>query len=156
MEGEWASRPFRAFDYHYEIHSTNSEGGRRTEHHHFSAAIVESAVLLKPLLIRPEGFMDKVAEFFGFEDINFESAEFSRKFYVKAEDKRWAYDVIHPRVMEFLLAAPRFPIQFGPDCVIAYRGSTFSTLDFESAAGVIGGILDRLPEYLVKQQKETG
>jgi hypothetical protein len=108
------------------------------------------------LFVRPEGIWDKITEFIGFDDIDFESAEFSRKFYVKAEDKRWAYDVIHPRVMEFLLAAPRFPIQFGPDCVIAYRGSTFSTLDFESAAGVIGGILDRLPEYLVKQQKETG
>jgi len=152
MFGHYSGREFLGFDYHYETHSTDSKGRRQTHHHHFSAVILGSKVPLKPLFIRPEGFFDKVKEFFGFDDIDFESAEFSRKFYVKARDRRWAYDVIHQRTMEFLLGSPEFTIEFGAGRVIAYRSGRFGATEFEQAAEVICGILDRLPDYLVRQQ----
>jgi hypothetical protein len=156
MDGEWEGRPFLGFDYHYETESKDSKGKTTTHHHNFSAVILRSAVPLKPLLIRPEGFFDKLAEFVGFDDIDFESAEFSRKFYVKSPDRKWAYDVIHQRAMEFLLARPRFTIQFDRAHVIAYNGSVFGATDFESAVRVSQGILDLFPEYLVQQQKQSG
>jgi hypothetical protein len=86
-------------------------------------------------------------------DINFESAEFSRRFYVKAPNKRWAYDVIHQRTMEFLLTCPQFSLQFSRNAILAYRSSTFTPSEFISAAQVIDGILTQLPEYVVKQQR---
>ena len=142
-----------AFDYHYETHSTNSKGHRQTHHHHFSAVILETPHVLKSLFIRAEGFFDKLTEFFGFDDIDFESAEFSRKFFVKAEDRRWAYDVIHTRTMEFLLDSPRFTIQFHGRHMFAGRSTTFKITDFQDAMGVLMGILDRFPDYLTKQLK---
>ena len=156
IEGDWSERPIIAFDYHYETHSTDSKGRRQTHHHRFSAVILGSDLPLKPLFIRPEGFFDKVTEFFGLDDIDFESAEFSRKFYVKAEDKRWAYDVIHTRTMQFLLDMPQYTIEFSPSHVIVYRSSTFKTTQFEEAIAVITGILDRFPDYLVKQLRGEG
>jgi hypothetical protein len=71
-----------------------------------------------PLLVRPEGIFDKLAGAFGFDDIDFESAEFSRRFYVKSSDKKFAYDVIHPRMMEFLLAQqpPMLDLEGGAIC----------------------------------------
>jgi hypothetical protein len=153
LRGQWQKRPFYGFDYHYETHSTDSKGRRQTHHHNFSAVILDSDVPLQPLLIRPEGLFDKLAGVFGFEDINFESAEFSRKFYVKAPNKKWAYDVIHPRCMEFLLSMPQFTLQFAPGCVIACRDGTLRADEFTQAADVVTGILDRLPEYVVQQQK---
>lgn len=152
MHGKWTDRDFLGFDYHYETYTHSSKGGRQTHHHYFSAVILSAPIPLKPLFIRPEGFFDKFSEFFGFDDIDFESAEFSRKFYVKSPDKKWAYDVIHQRTMEFMLASPQFSLQFAGNAVIAWRGSTFKTQDFEQAAELTKGILDRLPEYLVKQQ----
>ena len=152
MHGKWADHDFVGFDYHYETYTHTSKGGRQTQHHYFSAAILSSPVLLKSLFVRPEGFFDKLTEFFGFDDIDFESAEFSRKFYVKSPDKKWAYDVIHQRTMEFMLASPQFSLQFSGNAVIAWRGSTFKTTDFEQAAELIKGILDRLPDYVLKQQ----
>ncbi|MCK4626760.1 MAG: hypothetical protein KAV00_15725, partial [Phycisphaerae bacterium] len=107
----------------------------------------------KPLYIRREGFFDKIGQFFGFDDIDFESAEFSRKFYVKSPDKRWAYDVIHTRTMEHLLASANFSIRFDRAHVIAWRSRTNKPADFEAAAELISGILDRLPEYVVRRQK---
>ncbi|MCK5558540.1 MAG: hypothetical protein KAJ01_09180 [Candidatus Hydrogenedentes bacterium] len=156
MEGDWSGRPTIAFDYHYETRSSDSKGRSQTHHHHFSAVIVRSQQLLKPLFIRPEHFFDRVTEFFGFDDIDFESAEFSRKFYVKAKDRRWAYDVIHTRTMQFLLDMPQFTIQFDPLHVIAHRSSKFKTSEFEAAVKLILGILDRFPKYLVEQLKGEG
>jgi hypothetical protein len=155
LEGDWHGRKILAFDYHYETESHDSKGGTTHESHEFSAVILFSPTPLEPLAIRPEGFFDKVTEFFGKEDINFESAEFSRKFYVTAPDKKWAYDVLHQRTMEFLLGSPVFNIQFTWNCAIAYDDSTFDSKDFQAAAEVLQGILDRLPDYLVQQQKQN-
>ena len=58
--------------------------------------------------------------------------------------------------MEFLLASPTFTLQFDRRYVIAYRGSTFKAYEFEQAAEVVRGLLDRLPDYLKRQQLDAG
>lgn len=152
--GTFHERPFRSLDYHYETYSQDSKGRRTTHHHHFSAVVIESSFPLLPLLIRPEGLFDKVTEFFGVDDIDFESSEFSRTFFVKAADRKWAYDVIHTRAMEFLLSQPRFIIEFGTAQAMIYLNRTFSIEEFDTALKVAAGLLDLMPEYLVKQQEE--
>ena len=153
VEGNIGNRPACAFDYHYETHHTDSKGNRQTQHHYFSAIVVDANLPLKPLFIRNERLFDKLAEFIGFDDIDFESAEFSKKFYVKSPDKKWAYDVLHQATMEFMLSAPRFDIEFGGRQVIAYRNNTFKAVEFEEALNLVNGILDRLPESLIRELK---
>ena len=155
MEGIVGRRAVCAFDYHYETHTHNSKGGRSTHHHHFSAVVVGAGLPLKPLFIRTETFVDKMAEFVGFDDIDFESTEFSRQFLVKSPDRRWAYDVLHQATMEFLLNSPRFTLEFQGSRVIAYRGKTLSTADFEAALQVVTGILDRLPASLLSELSQS-
>ena len=153
VEGNIGNRPACAFDYHYETHHTDSKGNRQTQHHYFSAVVVDANLPLKPLFIRNERLFDKLAEFIGFDDIDFESTEFSKKFYVKSPDKKWAYDVLHQVTMEFMLSAPRFDIEFGGRQVIAYRNNTFKAVEFEEALNLVNGILDRLPESLIRELK---
>ncbi len=147
-EGDWNGRRVVAFDYRYV-----TGAGKNRQTHRFSAVVLHSDVRLKPLRIRPENVFDRVTEFFGIDDIDFESAEFSRAFHVKAGDKRWAYDVLHQRTMEYLLTMPHFSIQFDDRCAIAWRNRRFGVETFESAIGVVEGILDRLPEYVVRAQR---
>jgi hypothetical protein len=153
LTGKWKEHDFLGFDYHYETYSYDSKGRRQTNHHYFSTVILTSPIPLQPLFIRPEGIFDKVTEFFGADDIDFESTEFSKKFFVKAPDKKWAFDVIQQRTMQFLLDSPRFNLQLGYKEIMAYHNSTFSAEQFEQAADVICGILERLPDYVVQQQK---
>jgi hypothetical protein len=154
LEGTLREYGFLGFDYHYETHSTDSKGRRQTHHHRFSAVILESKIPLKPLIIRPEGVFDKLKDFFGYNDIDFESAEFSKEFHVSAKDERWAYDVLHARAIEFLMAQTRYTIVFDRHHIIAYRGSRFfSSEDFADSANVVIGLLERLPEYVIQQQK---
>ncbi|MBI1730506.1 hypothetical protein HY229_06425 [Candidatus Acetothermia bacterium] len=150
ITGKWREHDFFGFDYHYRTGS-----GKSTTHHYFSAVILTSPIPLKPLFIRPEGMMDKVTEFFGAEDINFESREFSQKFFVRAPDKKWAFDVIQQSTMQLMLDSRSYWIQFGEDCVIAYDIVRFSIEDFEQAANVICGILDRLPDYVKEAQQSS-
>jgi hypothetical protein len=150
MDGNWAGRNFRAFDYEYTIGSGKSE---RT--HELSAVILQSEVPLKPLLIRSETFLDHLGDLFGAEPIKFESAEFNHAFHVVSPDRKWAYDVLHQRAMQFLLSMPRFEIQFDGNAVLVHRMTEFTTRDFESAAQIAQGLLDELPEY-VKQAAQSG
>jgi len=147
--GSWNGRQLEAFDYRY----VTGHGKNRTTHT-FSAVIIRSGLSLKPLRIRPENAFDKLTEFFGVDDIDFESAQFSREFHVKSPDKKWAYDVLHQRTMEFLLSNSRFSIEFDTEYVICWRNRRFNLQTRESAISVVEGILDRLPEYLVRERRK--
>ena len=153
LQGTFHQHPICAFDYHYETYSTDSKGNTETNHHHFSVAILETGLPLKPLFIRPEGFFDRVGEFFGLDDIDFESSEFSRTFHVTSPDRRWAFDVIHQATMEYLLAAPRFKIEIAGTRVVVFRGSCFQPPEFEAALELATGLVDRLPNYLLREWK---
>jgi hypothetical protein len=146
IRGRIGQRSVCAFDYHYETSNGDHDGS-----HRFSALIVTTNLPFKPLLIRHEAFLDRVAAFLGFEGIEFESAEFSKEFHVKSPDRRWAFDVLSQATMEFLLRSPRFILEFHPWQVMAYRDETFKPADFESALQVIEGILDRLPKDLLQE-----
>ncbi|MCY2924561.1 MAG: hypothetical protein NT031_03840 [Planctomycetota bacterium] len=147
ISGNWGDRAILAFDYHY---TTGS--GKNRHSHSFSAVILESEIELKDLMIRQETFGDKMGAFFGFDDIDFESAQFSKEFYVRASDRKWAYDVIHARTMELLLASPRFSIQMAPRRVMAWRTSRLEPAELGQAATLVAGILDGMPQYLLEQQ----
>jgi len=104
ISGDYEGHKVLVFDYHYETHSTNSKGQRQTQHHHFSVFILNLPALFPEITITREGFLSKIAQAFGYDDIDFESHEFSKKFCVRSKDKKFAYDICHTRMMEFLLA----------------------------------------------------
>ena len=153
MEGERDGRGICLFDYHYETYSTNSKGGRQTHHHHFSAVVIDTGLPLKALNIRSENFLDKITEFVGYDDIDFELTEFSNKFYVQAPDRKWAYEVLHQSTMEFLLESPRFTLEMAGTWLMARKTGRLKPGQFSEALGVAEGILDRLPRYLLRQLK---
>ncbi len=156
MRGRVGDRRVEAFDYHYETHHTDSEGKRKTSHHHFSAVVVDSGLPLKPLLVRAESVFDKIAGAFGYDDIDFESAEFSRRYCVKSPDRKWAYDVLHARTIEFLMQQPKLTLEFDYAHVMVWRGSKMDVEGYEAALAMAMGVLDRLPQYVVEQQVQGG
>lgn len=100
-----------AFEYHYETSSRSSKGGRTVHHHYLSVFLTAVPGPVPEMTIRPEGIFSKIAQAFGYDDIDFESAEFSREYCVRSRDKRFAYDVCHPAAIEFLLQCPGMDIE---------------------------------------------
>jgi hypothetical protein len=103
MRGNYRGHEILAFDYHYETDSTDSKGHRNTNHHWFSFYLLFLPRSVPDLTIVPEGIFSKIAQAFGYDDIDFESAEFSRKFCVRSADKKFAYDICNSRMIEYLL-----------------------------------------------------
>ena len=152
ITGEWNGRQIELGKYHY---TTGS--GKNQTHHSFTYFVLRGDLPLQPLTIRPENVLDKLAGVFGFDDIDFESAEFSKRFLVKAKDRKWAYDVLHTRAMEHLLDHRRSAIEFsGYDAMIHLSGRTLKLEGFEATIAILEQLLDMLPAYVVEQQKGIG
>jgi hypothetical protein len=149
MEGFHQGFAVLAFDYRY---SSGSGKNRRTTR--LTVAVITSAFPLQPLLIRPEGFFDQVAEFFGFDDIDFELAEFNDRYFVKGPNKRWAYDLLHQRAMEFLLQRPRMSLEMDTSKVIVWSGSVMTVPQLEQAIGTAIGLLELVPDYVKESQRK--
>lgn len=147
MAGKSNNREVTGFDYHYQTTSTDSKGRTQTHHHRFSGFIIEGDFSLKPMTLRPEGLFDKISAAFGWDDIDFESAEFSRKFHVKAADRRWAYDVLTQSTMEYLLEAPPYEIHMGPKHLAVKGASCFEAWEFKKALEIGETILNGIPEF---------
>ncbi len=73
------------------------------------------------LTLRPEIPDDKLKAALGFPDINLDHAEFNRKFFVKCDDRKFAYAMLHPRAMQFFLdQEPRLSMYMDDDYFILY------------------------------------
>lgn len=149
------SCPVKMGDFLYKV--TTSNGKTTTTHtYRFSYLILELPYLGVPaLLIRREGMFDAVKNLFGFDDIDFESAEFSRKFFVKSPDKRFAYDVIHSGMMEFLLAGnpPTIDIERGR-CCLSDGKKSWTPDDFRAMLDWARQFFELWPGHVVCQLQE--
>lgn len=137
-------------DFRYRV--TRSTGkSTTTTTYRFSYLIVHPPWTTPPLLIRPEGVFDKLAGAFGFDDIDFESDEFSRRFYVKSTDKRFAYDVLHARMMEFLLQERpvMLDIEHGALC-LSDGGRRWDVATFERQLAFVQRFCELWPRHLVQ------
>ncbi|MAH66585.1 MAG: hypothetical protein CMJ27_09405 [Phycisphaerae bacterium] len=102
-------------------------------------------------IVRREGVFDRLKGMLGFDDIDFESVEFSRRFHVSSEDKRFAYDLVDPRMMEFLLrtAPPAFELEGDLICVSDGRGC-WDPESFDRRLDWCGTFFDAWPDHLVR------
>jgi hypothetical protein len=148
LSGTFQQNRVLAFDYHYETHSTDSKGGRQTHHHWFSFFILTLPAAFPELTVRRENFLIRIAEVFGYQDINFESAEFSKTFCVRSPDKKFAYDVCNAQMMEYLLANRDLSIEIENNALALAFDSCLSVEEIESDLQRLVEIRSRLPEYL--------
>lgn len=143
--------PVKLGDFTYKV-TTGSGKDRRTTTYNFSYLIAQLPYPTMPdLLIRPEHLFDKLAGVFSDRDIDFESEEFSRRFMVASPDRKFAYDVCHPRMIEYLLETrpPAIDIEFARLC-LTDGSATWKPEQFRWALEFLGGFLARWPEHVVR------
>ena len=131
------------FDYQY----TTGSGKNRTTHH-YAVAAAKVPLAFPPTRIRPEGMFDKLKGLFGFEDINFESEEFSRRYHVSCADRKRAFDLIHPRMIEFLMAVEPRDWQLSGPVLLLIRSGTYTPPEVLRSMQLIEQFLSLVPQYL--------
>jgi len=152
IAAEWQGTPVRIFDHHYETYS-HSKNGRQTHHHYRTFALIEHDVDLGQLDVRPEGMFDKMKAAFGFDDIDFESDEFSRKWHVGAQDRKFAYDLFHPKMIEYFLTLSGFKLSTNGTWGLYRIGSgRMSHEEILRTLAAVHGMVDRIPRYLKKDR----
>lgn len=108
--------PFVAFTHHWQTTrtetSTDSEGRTQTrtvtENHSEAILGFQLPVQMPELTVGARSFG---------RGISFESEQFNDQFKVTAQSTKFAYDVIHPRQMEYLMASSPLPFRIAGDWV---------------------------------------
>ena len=117
-EGTFDGARAAGFAYQY----TTGSGKNRSTHHYHVAFIRIPGARFPRLDISRENWGTRTF----LSDIEFEDAEFNREWRVKCDQRRFAHDVVHPRVMRWLTTqpAPRFSeLWFEGDCIlVSIRG----------------------------------
>ena len=116
--------------------------------YYWSAFVLEMKTHFPDMIISHENRESRLAEALGKSHISFQSAEFSRAFRVRCQDKKFAFDICHPQMMEFLLA--------NQDLTIEIRGNMLAVLfedwlrpqKVESNLSRLIEIRKLLPKYL--------
>jgi hypothetical protein len=143
LGGQREGREWTIFDYRY---TTGSGKNRST--HYVGVISCDLPVALPALTIRAEGIFDKIAGLAGFDDINFESEAFSRRYHVKCEDRKAAYDVIHPQMIEFLMSIEPMHWQIrGRTMLLAKRGH-YSPQQIRQVMHLMHQFIALTPAYL--------
>lgn len=148
LEGEYQGHPVTAFDYHYETYSTDSKGRRQTHHHYFSFFILHQTLYFPELRIYPESFLSKMGQMLGYDDIDFESIEFSKAFTVRSTDKKFAYDICHTRMMEYLLSDRALSVEFEGQCIALGFDRKLAVEQFEHRLDQLCKIRELIPDYV--------
>ena len=73
---------------------------------------------MPPLRVDPEDFLDRFVGRITGNDIDLESEEFNRAFTVSCPDRKFASDVLHPQMMEFLLQHRQLGWRFEQDSML--------------------------------------
>jgi len=143
--GELDGRAVVAFDYKY---TTGS--GKNQSTHHYQGVVLGLPIVAAGLRMRGETAFDRLASWVGWDDIDFESDEFSRRYHVRSEDRRFAYDIFHARLIEHLLACGDVPdLEMKGNLMILYDGQR----DAENVRRLLGigrEIVASIPGYVLK------
>lgn len=145
-----------AGDYRYTIETGSGKNRSRTTYR-VSYLVIRPAIPLRARLsFRPEHVLDKLAGAIGFDDIDFESAEFSGRFHVKCDDRKFAYDLFDPRMMEWMLTDPPPPLQLASGEFLIHVGiGRWDVSDFERHLAWAREFFGRWPTHLVRRLTEV-
>jgi hypothetical protein len=153
--GTHDGRDLVCFDYEY---TTTSGAGqdRRTTTHRFSVLGLSMGAILPPLAVDPENVLERLVGRVTHSDIDMESETFNRAFTVSCPDRKFASDVLHPRMMEYLLEYPQLGWRFERDCLLVIArghrtpGAIKATLEF------MDGLTDLIPEFVWHRVRGAG
>ncbi|MEU4389535.1 hypothetical protein [Kribbella sp. NPDC023855] len=138
--------PFVAFTHHWKTTrtetTTDSEGRTHTrtitENHSEPILGFQLPTRMPPLRVGKRGFGG---------GISFESGAFNEQFAVHAQDTKYAYDVIHPRQMEYLMANSPAAFELAGDWAWFSPGVHSQPMVAHSSL-FLRGFLARIPRFV--------
>lgn len=155
LTGEYDGRGFVAFDYVYHTTETSTDANGHTssheESHTFGVVALDVGATFPPLQVSPEGMFGRLVGRLTNRDIELESEEFNRAFTVTCPDRKLASDVLHPRMMEYLLGHRDSDFRFDGSWLLSVETGQARLEQVEPRLAVIDGVLDNVPEFVWRE-----
>jgi len=143
MYGEASGIKAAVFDYAY---TTGS--GKHRQTHYQSVVYLEPGDLNVPFFsLRPEGFMHKVFQAFGYQDIDFgQRPEFSRQYILRGQDEPAIRQTFNDRLLSFYESYGGTSTDGGGNQLFVFRGGyRFQPQEIQSYVGLGLKVLDLFP-----------
>lgn len=149
--------PFVAFRHHWETThtttSTNSQGQVQTHTHtqYHVEHLMEFALPFRspPLAVSYDHNRFIAGWTRGLREIDFESADFNRLFDIRCVSTKFAYDVMHPRQLEYLTRTQPPPFVWGDGRALFKLGS-YNQESIEWICDFFVGFIARVPSFVWK------
>jgi hypothetical protein len=147
--GRHRGHPVVAFTYQYTVSSSGAGGTTDTRTHVHSVYAVGLPRTFPMLRVGRENLATKLARTLGWNDIRFESEHFNRAFAVESVDRRLASDVLHPRLMQWLLDtdAPGFMIV--QDRLVLVQPKQLPLDQLERRLDYVTEVADQIPAFVL-------
>jgi hypothetical protein len=148
LDGIYQDQKLFVFDYHYQIDTGREEKLDRVS----TMLMLIEKECFPQMTISGKNALARIQEAFDGDSIQFESAEFSRAFHVRCADKKFAYDVCNPQMMEFLLANRDLQIEIQGPVILLVFEPQLSVKLIEFNLQRLAQIRSLLPQYIFTNQ----
>lgn len=140
------------FDYQYKV-TTNNGKSSSTTTYNVQVVSVALPMFLPQFTMQPENFLLAIGEKFGYREIEFESEEFNKRWFVRGQEERTIYDLLHPRAMERMLIASHTRWEFGGNMITVLDTSLQEPPAIERTFHDIADFIALVPKYYRQDRK---
>jgi hypothetical protein len=148
MQGSFRGRAMVAFDYSYVTRSTDSQGRSQSQTHRYAFCTLGLPAWVPKLELLPEGVFGRLGTALGMQDIELESEDFNRRYRVRCDTPKFAYDVLPPRTMEALLTRPALHLRFAGTDALCWEPGSHSPVELLARLDALSAVLDGIPEFV--------
>lgn len=145
LRGEWDGRRAAAFQFRYTIGS-----GKHQQTVQVGVALLHLERPFPEFLLGPENVLHRFVGALGFDDIDFESVEFSNAYHVRCADKKFAFDFCHTRMMEYLLAHRGVCLEQENGVLALLRDGTLRPEHLDVMFATLAEVRALMPAYLFR------
>lgn len=148
LQGQFRGRPMVAFDYSYETHSTDSKGNRQTTTHRYAFCSLALPSPVPQVELVPESVFGRLGTALGMQDIEFESEDFNRRYRVRSDNPKFAYDVLPTRTMEALLGRTALHLRLRGVDAVCWEDGRHSPTELLARLDALDAVIDGIPGFV--------
>jgi len=141
--------PFVAFEYSFVTGGEQGRwGGRRTTHR-YAVCALGLPVPLPRLQVEPEGLLRRAGQAGGLGvGVQLESEDFNRRFTVSARQPKFASDVLGPRTLQALLAAPPTAWRIEGADLVSWHEGQLTPVDVLAHLSTLSRVVEGIPSFV--------
>jgi hypothetical protein len=145
-------QPVQAFEYAFKERQGSGKN-RRTVTYTYAVVATSLPVARPTLQVTREHLGTRLLGAVGLDDLQLESEQFNRAFRISADDHKFAYDVLHPRTMEWMLAderASQLDFRFERADLLSWERGRLRPQRVAWAGGYLLDLVKRVPQFVWK------